>query len=273
MKIFLSYASEEAELAEQIQLALTADGHDVFFDKMSLPPGGDYNARIRKAIEDSLGMIFLISPHSIRKGSYALTELKFAREKYKHPRGCVLPVMAVPTHLEEVPVFLKAVTILEPVGSIAAEVAAEVKRNPLDNWRVDIIQTISVVEADLRANQRFFMKKEESRRRAISDYFDQVSSCLRAVHSSLTHDQVPHGKCEELAGYADMLPETVGDSLGQEKSKELADLLKAAYRVEGLWQECNKSPEKRSRLPDIEKTAGRFTALANSVRAGLATAR
>ena len=40
----------------------------------------------------------------------------------------VLPVMAVPTPLENVPNYLKVVTILEPEGSMAAEVRAAVDR-------------------------------------------------------------------------------------------------------------------------------------------------
>lgn len=269
MKIFLSYASEEAQTAEEIQLALTGSGHDVFFDRTSLPAGGDYNARIRKAIEDSDGMIFLISAHSVAKGSYALTELKFAREKWEHPRGCVMPVMAMPTDYDKIPVFLKAVTILEPEGNIAAEVAAEVERLPLGSWRVDIVRTLSAVEEDLHANQNRFMVREKPRRQAVSEYFKKISKCLDDVHSSLAHDEVPHGRCAELEGYAEMLPSAVGDYLGQEKSEELSDLLKAAHKVEGLWDEFNASPEKKSNLPVIKKTAGRFTALANSVEAGM----
>ena len=269
MKIFLSYASEEAKIAEEIQLALTAGGHDVFFDRTSLPAGGDYNARIRKAIEDNDGMIFLISPHSIAKGSYALTELKFAREKWKHPRGCVLPVMAVPTDYDAIPVFLKAVTILEPEGSLAAEVAAAVQQLPLGNWRVDIVRTLATVEEDLHANQHRFMVKEEHRRQAVSDYFKKISKCLDDVHTSLAHDEVPHGRCAELEGYAEMLPAAVGDYLGKDKSEELSDLLKASHKVEGLWEEFNASLEKKKSLPVIKKTAGRFTALANSVEAGM----
>lgn len=271
MKIFLSYASEEATTAEEIQLALTAGNNDVFFDRTSLPAGGDYNAGIQKAIEESQGMIFLISPHSVAKGSYALTELKFAREKWGHPRGCVLPVIAVPTALQNVPVFLKAVTILEPQGSIAAEVAAEIKRHPLGSWHVDIIHTLSAVGEELQANQQSFMVKDDSRRQAVAEYFEKISKCLYAVHSSLTSNQVPHGRCAELDGYADMLTATVGDYLGAEKSEELTGLLHAAYRVEDLWDKFI-SPEQRSDLPVIEKTAGRFAALANSVRAGLTTA-
>jgi hypothetical protein len=57
MQLFLSYASEDRNKAEQVALAL-GPVHQVFFDRDELPPGGDYNARIRAAIMDADGMIF-----------------------------------------------------------------------------------------------------------------------------------------------------------------------------------------------------------------------
>ena len=36
MKIFLSFASPDRSVAEEIQLALLGAGHDVFFDEASL---------------------------------------------------------------------------------------------------------------------------------------------------------------------------------------------------------------------------------------------
>ena len=50
MKIFLSYASEQRELAKEIALALEAENHTVFFDRSALAPGEAYNAQIREAI-------------------------------------------------------------------------------------------------------------------------------------------------------------------------------------------------------------------------------
>ena len=58
MKIFLTYASEDKDTAEQVYLALVGSNHTVFFDRASLPPGVDYNARIRQAILDSDLLVF-----------------------------------------------------------------------------------------------------------------------------------------------------------------------------------------------------------------------
>jgi len=48
MKIFLSYASEQSELAKEIALALQAENHTVFFDRSSLAPSESYNAAEKK---------------------------------------------------------------------------------------------------------------------------------------------------------------------------------------------------------------------------------
>ena len=126
MKIFLSHASEDRSLAREIQLALLGSGHQVFFDRESLLAGGDFHTRIREEVNGSDLFIFLISPHSLSSGKYTLSELRYAEKKWLHPREHVLPVMIERVPFEQINEYLKAVTILEPAGNIAAEVAAEV---------------------------------------------------------------------------------------------------------------------------------------------------
>jgi hypothetical protein len=126
LQIFLSYASEDKDVAEPIAFSLRARGHKVFFDRDDLPPGAEYDVRIEKAVERSALFIFLISQTSIEKGRFTLTELEFARRKWRDADGHVLPVLVKATPLASIPNFLKSVTILEPAGNIAAEVASAV---------------------------------------------------------------------------------------------------------------------------------------------------
>ena len=128
MIIFLSYASEQRDVAEQTKLALAAAGHEVFFDRHSLPVGDEYHLLIRKAVVDSEAFVFLISPRSVAQGCYALTELKYAREKWPDPRGKVLPVMVEKTEYLHIPPYLKAISVLEPEGNAPAEIAAEIQK-------------------------------------------------------------------------------------------------------------------------------------------------
>lgn len=124
MKVFISFASPDRLVAEEIQLALLGAGYDVFYDEASLPAGSDYNSRIREAIEQSDIFVFLISPNSVGRGRYVHTELKYAKAKWPKPWGAVLPVMISPTEYNLIDRYLAAVTILEPHGNVAAEVAA-----------------------------------------------------------------------------------------------------------------------------------------------------
>jgi tetratricopeptide (TPR) repeat protein len=133
--VFLSYSSSLSETATHIELSLKGQGFSVFRDRSMLPPGESFDARIRTAIEESDLFVFLISPESVSPERYTLTELKFAEQKWQHPDGRVLPVFAKPTPKESIPAFLRAVTVLQPHGDIAAEVAAEVVRLRRPWWR------------------------------------------------------------------------------------------------------------------------------------------
>ena len=126
MQIFLSYAHEQKAEAEPIAIALHARGHDVFFDRDDLPSGTEYNERIENAIKASDLMVFLLSPHSIASGRYTLTELEFARQRWRNPSRRLLPVMCEPTDMTTVPAYVRAVNILVPKGSAPAEVASAV---------------------------------------------------------------------------------------------------------------------------------------------------
>ena len=120
MRLFLSYASEDRSEAERIHLALIGAGHKVFFDKSSLPEGGDYVQRIRSALARADAMVFLISPDSIKKSTFALNEMQLAESRWKYPKHRLLPVLIRPTPISDIPAYLKAVTILEPIGDVSA---------------------------------------------------------------------------------------------------------------------------------------------------------
>jgi hypothetical protein len=127
IKIFLTYASEDQATAESMALSLRARGYVVFFDRDDLPPGESFDQRIERAVDDSDFYIFVISADAVAEGRYTLTELSFARRKWPNPNYRVLPVMVRKTPRERVPSYLKAVTILEPQGNVAAETSAAIE--------------------------------------------------------------------------------------------------------------------------------------------------
>ena len=128
LTLFLSYAAEQLELAERLQLALVNAGHEVFFDRTSIPPGKDYNPAILRALRGCDLLVFLISPESVEPGAYALAELRLAREVWSSPEGHILPVMAASTPMDAVPAYLRAVSILTPEGDPVPEVYAAIDR-------------------------------------------------------------------------------------------------------------------------------------------------
>jgi len=123
MKIFISYANEDFLVAERLTLSLRERGHIVFLDKDDLPKGKTYNDQIRRAIFSSGLFIFLISPSSVAKGRYTLSELSIVRSKWKNPSGRVLPVIIEDTDIDTIPAYLRLVTFLKPEGDVVADVA------------------------------------------------------------------------------------------------------------------------------------------------------
>ena len=126
MRIFVSYAREQHEVADRIALGLRNEGHTVFFDHDALSPGEDFDAKIREELAESQLFVFLISPDSVAPGGYTLTELGLARQRWPSPRGRVLPVMVVDTPFDDIDPYLRAVTVLQPAGDVVAEVLARV---------------------------------------------------------------------------------------------------------------------------------------------------
>lgn len=103
LKVFIAYSSADRELADAIQLGLRGAGHRVFFDRENLPAGESYDAQILEAIERSDLLVFLLGPDSVQHGSYALTELGFARKRWRDPNRRIVPVVTRPINVQELP--------------------------------------------------------------------------------------------------------------------------------------------------------------------------
>jgi uncharacterized protein YjbI with pentapeptide repeats len=70
-------------------------------------------------------------------GSYTLTELSFARDRWPHPKGRVLPVLLPGVSIDGIPNYLKAGTLLQPQGNVAAEVVAAISRAAITSAGAD----------------------------------------------------------------------------------------------------------------------------------------
>ena len=149
MKVFLSYASQDRPVAEDINRALLDQGHDVFFDRDDLPPGEEFHIRIRRAIEQADLFVFLVSEDAIDPGSYTLNELDIARKVLHRPSGRLLPVLLRPTAFDRLPAFVKSVTVLETEGNIAAAVADAVHRIDMARRRALLVKASAGIVAVL----------------------------------------------------------------------------------------------------------------------------
>lgn len=126
MRIFLSHPHEHRRIADALCVALRQEGHAPTLDIELLAAGDAFHAPLRKAVEGSDLFIYLLSPASLEAGSYALTELDFARKRWPNPSGRVLPVMVAPVDFDRIPPYLASVTVLQPSGDLVAETVARV---------------------------------------------------------------------------------------------------------------------------------------------------
>lgn len=129
-KIFISYPSDHRAVAEDLAQTLKNDGHDVFFDKDSLPAAGDYNERIRRAIKSADRCIVLMTKDALSPGKYTLTELDFIKERWPAPANRVFPIMldgSLPP--ESLPSYLRSVQAFSIKGNATAEIAAMIEKS------------------------------------------------------------------------------------------------------------------------------------------------
>ncbi|NEN88336.1 MAG: ABC transporter substrate-binding protein [Okeania sp. SIO3H1] len=119
-----------------------------------------------------------------------------------------------------------------------------------------IEELIEVVSKLSEASDRLKLGREERRQR-IRQYFLDIEKCLRDSVERLKNGTVPNDKWGELGVYAKELPKTIGREIGQETSEALSLL---------LLSNSDSLPTVQD-VPSIEKVAGKFKGLANTIAA------
>jgi hypothetical protein len=85
MNIFLSYSSEDADLAHRIAEGLRREGLNVWLAEEEIFPGDNWAEHISRALTECDAMVALITPHTGQSGnvqrdmSYALGNKAYAR--------------------------------------------------------------------------------------------------------------------------------------------------------------------------------------------------
>lgn len=130
MKVFISYAETDRDLAETAARTLMEAGLDVWLDVWEVLPGDNLAAALAGALQAAEAMVLLLTPHSV-ESKMVQSELSYALGK-KSFKGRLVPVYAdvedadVPWVLKEIQgVDLSAYTHAEEAFR---EVAARIKR-------------------------------------------------------------------------------------------------------------------------------------------------
>lgn len=127
LRIFLSYASEQRRIAEELAYALRNDGHHVFFDKESLVAGEGYHQRIRDEINRADRFVFLISRGALEEGRFTLSELELAKDRWPKASGHVIPVLLDKSiDPATLPAYLRMVQLQSIAGNATADIAAAI---------------------------------------------------------------------------------------------------------------------------------------------------
>ena len=93
MKVFISYAPVDAELARRVADVLRASGFQVW-DNSQILPGDNWGAKLAEALQDSEAMVVLLTPNSLRSPNIQF-EVGYALGN-KDYKDRVVPVIAAP---------------------------------------------------------------------------------------------------------------------------------------------------------------------------------
>lgn len=102
LKVFISYAHEDAAFAEELATGLDLAGFDPMRDATNIGAGDEWEHRIEELIGSAATTVFVISPASIVSVNCS-KEL----EKTQSLRKRILPIMLLPTPDESIPAALK----------------------------------------------------------------------------------------------------------------------------------------------------------------------
>jgi TIR domain-containing protein len=93
LRLFLSYASEDLEQAQEVADTLSRSRHDVWLDIQQLLPGQDWDLEVRQAIGRAEAIVVLVSPRSVSKVGYIQKEIRLALDAAdERPEGAVFIV-------------------------------------------------------------------------------------------------------------------------------------------------------------------------------------
>lgn len=101
------------------------------------------------------------------------------------------------------------------------------------------------------------------KRTTASLFLTEVALTLDEVVTKFKSNEVPHGACEKMRMYAMNFPSALEGLLDSDKLVEYGNKLYYAHEVEMLYKDIMND---KSKLVELEKTAGMFHAAAQLVK-------
>jgi len=135
---------------------------------------------------------------------------------------------------------------------------------------LDLAKSLLGIKAELD-------KSAFERRERVASYLDKIVHCIEQIIESFSKEQNPSNQCSELDEYLYLLIEVIGKEVGEDRLWRYEEILKNAVESRGIYVSAflqdsylsggNLSDSTaKAELQILEDAAGRFKALANSLR-------
>lgn len=107
LKVFISYAKEDQELALEYYQLLKQESFNPWIDKNHIFPGQNWEAEIDKAFKEANVILLLLSPRSVDKRGFVQREANDAIENLRYKK---------PTDIYAIPLLLEKCDVPQPIA-------------------------------------------------------------------------------------------------------------------------------------------------------------
>lgn len=253
--VFISYASEDREVAKRLYNDLTEEGIKPWMDKADLLPGQDREVHIKKAIRESKYFIALLSSDSLSKKGSAQKELKFALDILGEFPG--EDIFIIPARLDDCKPIDERLKSMHPADLF-----------PCYEYGLNQILRVLLPENNNNAIKRFENHQKANKKifvlyGRVSNFENAVSELNEYIRSNenILYFQfdIRKIKCET---FSDTLFEII-HQLGDQIAQELTDI-SSKSKWDDTLRLFRKVRDEKFDLPDDDKLA-EFVSVADSI--------
>ena len=209
--VFISYASEDWDFANKLHDRLEESGIDAWIDKYDIKQS-KWDTALEDAIQTSQALVFLASPHSIDKNSWAREELCIARDNNVE----IIPVFY---RIKKLPITAIRCQAVDYLGMIAALAPNSSTHLAFDELVAALIHTIASV---LPQHEPSYENPASTARRLALAAEEKVRSgnMLNALNRVTLAERICPIDRQELLGDILFLKEEINRNLAQKRCQE-----------------------------------------------------